>query len=95
MPRRNDRKQSSRRRIFFKLRAPFAQKVQLAGSFNSWDPASRVLRRDPKGTWKTSMLLEPGAYEFRFLVDGEWHNDPEAEQIPNSFGSTNNLLNVM
>lgn len=95
MPRKNDRKQSARRRISFKLRAPKAQKVQLAGTFNSWDPATRVLRRDAKGTWKTSMLLEPGTYEFRFLVDGEWINDPDADQVSNPFGTANSLLTVM
>ena len=95
MPRKNGRKAPTRRRVSFKLSAPEAQKVHLAGSFNEWDLASRILRRDTKGIWKTSMLLEPGTYEFRFLVDDEWRNDPEAEQVTNAFGSSNSLLTVM
>jgi hypothetical protein len=40
------------------------------------------------------MLLPPGTYEYRYVVDGEWQNDTEMEQIPNEFGEKNCLLTV-
>ncbi|MCZ6636009.1 MAG: isoamylase early set domain-containing protein [bacterium] len=85
----NGRKKPARRRVSFKLDAPKAQRVNLVGTFNHWDPKARTLRQDPKGTWKTNMLLEPGQYEFRFLVDGNWRNDPESKYVCNAFGSEN------
>lgn len=95
MPGKNGHSQAVRRRISFKLKAPSAEKVQLVGTFNDWNPDARVLRRDDKGTWKTSMMLAPGRYEFRYLVDGEWSNDPESELAPNAFGSANNVMKVL
>jgi len=95
MPRKNSRKAPSRRRVSFKFCAPGAKKVNLVGNFNDWDASARVLRKDAKDIWKTSMLLAPGTYEYRYVVDGAWENDPEAEQVPNAFGEQNCLLTVM
>jgi len=40
-------------------------------------------------------LLTPGRYEYRFLVDGQWRNDPEcAECVANPFGSENCVIHV-
>ena len=61
----------------------------LTGSFNNWDTESRHLKRGKKYTWSTYMMLEPGTYEYRFMVDGKWKNDPEAETVPNPFNSQN------
>lgn len=83
----------SNKRITFKLHAPDAARVSLAGDFNSWDPARHPLRRFSDGLWKKMVSLSPGRYEYRFLVDGEWHNDPECTICaPNPFGSDNCVL---
>jgi 1,4-alpha-glucan branching enzyme len=95
MPRKNGRKAPSRRRVSFKFCAPGAKKVNLVGSFNNWDTSARVLRRDAKDIWKTSMLLTPGTYEYRYVVDGKWQNDAEAEKVSNEFGEKNCLLTVL
>ena len=65
--------------------------VNLAGSFNDWDTGIRKLRSDKAGVWKTTMLLEPGTYEYRYVVDGEWRNEPLAQCVPNPVGSENCL----
>jgi hypothetical protein len=44
----------------------------IAGDFNQWNPSSRPLQQDTKGTWKISLDLKPGKFEYRFLLDGEW-----------------------
>ena len=39
--------------------------------------------------------LGPGAHRYRFIVDGEWRDDPECKsRVPNPFGGVNSLLTV-
>lgn len=81
---------ANKQRAYFRLTAPGAKEVVVRGSFNEWK--SRPLKRQRNGVWTTWMMLEPGRYQYRFFVDGEWQNDPEAETIVNEYGSTNCLL---
>jgi hypothetical protein len=47
------------------------------------------------GKWAKELALPPGRYEYRFVVDGQWVDDPAAtELIPNSFGTANAVLVV-
>jgi Glycogen recognition site of AMP-activated protein kinase len=40
-------------------------------------------------------FLEPGTYEYCFVVDGKWIPDPLAkEMVPNPFGSRNSVITV-
>lgn len=76
----------------FSLSAPQAQSVFLSGDFNQWDLSSHPLKRDKNGMWKISLNLNPGQYEYRFLVDGEWQNDPSClDFVENLFGTSNCL----
>ncbi|MDA0748247.1 MAG: glycogen-binding domain-containing protein [bacterium] len=83
-----------RKRVYFKLENQEAEHVALAGSFNEWDPEARVLKRGEEGVWRTFLSLEPGVYQYRFVVDGQWQNDPEASVVSNPFGTTNNVRMV-
>lgn len=85
---------SSKKRVYFKLQAPAAKSVALVGTFNNWNPKSRTLKQDAKGVWRTWMMLQPGTYEYRFLVDGQWRNAPDADEVPNPFGTRNNVQAV-
>ncbi len=88
-------KKETKKRVIFKLDNPSAQEVFLAGSFNSWSPAAKQLKKDSKGIWKTTMMLSKGVYEYRFVVDGVWQDDPEnPDKSMNEFGSYNSVLNV-
>jgi 1,4-alpha-glucan branching enzyme len=78
------------KKIPFEFLAPGAQEVYLAGGFNNWDNNANPMKKDKKGLWKTTLSLKPGRYEYRFLVDGNWENDPScAGCVPNEFGSQN------
>jgi 1,4-alpha-glucan branching enzyme len=86
---------NTKKRITFKLNNPEAREVLLAGSFNAWDPSARPLKKDAKGVWKTIMMLPKGTYEYRFVVDGQWVDDPESvEKQTNEFGSLNSIIVV-
>lgn len=81
------------KKAVFSLTAPDAQSVQLAGDFNSWNPAVNPLKKSSKGVWKINLNLSPGRYEYRFLVDGKWQNDPQcSSHAANPFGEENCLL---
>jgi 1,4-alpha-glucan branching enzyme len=82
-------------RVNFTLPAPEAHSVLLVGDFNNWNTYSHLLKKYSNGRWKTSISLEPGRYEYRFVVDGVWQNDPQCTAFtPNPFGSTNCVLLV-
>ena len=84
-----------RKRVQFKLAGVAeAEKVFLCGTFNEWDTSSAPLKRGRNGEWKTSVLLHPGRYEYRFLVDGEWVDDPDAETVANPLGTANCVIDV-
>jgi hypothetical protein len=39
--------------------------------------------------------LEPGTYHYRFLVDGQWRDDPECTlRVDNPYGSNNAVRQV-
>lgn len=86
-------KTSESKAMEFKLRAPEAKRVSLAGSFNNWDAKSLVAKKDAKGIWTIKAAFVPGKYEYKFVVDGSWINDPSCkETVPNTLGSTNSVL---
>lgn len=72
------------------LKAPGAKSVIVTGSFCDWTNEGHPLKHDGTGTWKATLTLHPGQYEYRFLVDGEWQDDPTCpERVPNPFGTEN------
>ncbi len=69
--------------------------VLVAGTFNGWRPEAGPLVRTEDGEWNIRLLLEAGQYEYRFVVDGVWVDDPRATQsAPNPHGSRNSVLRV-
>ena len=82
-------------RVCLGLTHPTAQKVCIAGSFNDWHPSVTPMVRLDDGEWAKELALPPGRYEYRFVVDGQWVDDPAAtELIPNPFGTPNAVLEV-
>jgi len=85
----------SKKRVTFKIQGGDANEVLLAGSFNAWNPSARPLKKDAKGVWKTTMMLPRGSYEYLFVVDGRWMEDPECnDRQINEFGSYNSIIIV-
>ena len=81
------------KKAIFTFTAPEAQRVQLAGDFNSWDPNAHPLKRTSGERWEIRLNLSPGRYEYKFLVDGQWQNDPNcADFASNPFGDENCVL---
>lgn len=84
-----------KKRVTFSLHAPEAQEVSVAGTFNDWNPEGHSLKKDKKGMWKTALTLLPGTYEYRFVVNGEWQEDPACQdRCLNAFGTYNSVLTL-
>jgi 1,4-alpha-glucan branching enzyme len=89
------KQRGKKRRVLFSLEASTANKVSLGGDFNNWDTQAHLMRKDANGVWKKTLMLPPARYEYKFLVDGRWWNDPKNDQTcPNCFGTLNNVLIV-
>mgnify|MGYP006280412877 CR=1 FL=1 len=74
---------------------PTARRVYLAGDFNSWDPEGRRMVKVRGGTFNARLNLQPGRYEYKFIVDGQWCHDVTADQqVQNSQGTFNSVLQV-
>ncbi len=77
-------------KVEFGITAPEAKQVFLAGDFSDWQQKPIELKRQKNGRWKTYVPLDPGTYQYRFLVDGQWVNDPECTNLTtNPFGDSN------
>jgi hypothetical protein len=53
-----------------------ANRVNLAGSFNNWDPNILKMMRTDSG-WIANVKLGPGKYWYKFIVDGDWKTDDD------------------
>ncbi len=79
----------------FLLHAPQAKSVYVTGSFNDWAFDESCRMQDTEGDWKVSISLKPGLYQYQFIVDGKWQEDPaNPRQERNSFGDLNSLVEI-
>jgi Glycogen recognition site of AMP-activated protein kinase len=84
-----------KREVIFTLLAPGARQVHVAGNFNCWRPDATPLKSTDPGKWLARLMLRSGQYEYRFVVDGRWIEDPQAVQrMVNSYGEFNSVLIV-
>jgi 1,4-alpha-glucan branching enzyme len=89
------RSSSGNKQITFTMDAPQARSVSVAGSFCEWKTDCHPMHKDRNGDWSVTLPLPFGNYQYRFLVDGEWHDDPKCtSRAPNPFGTENCVLSV-
>lgn len=81
--------------VQFRLGAPAAQEVALVGDFNGWRPEHR-LHQGAAGVWSVDVALEPGVYNYVFVVDGKaWRLDPLAPQVTDGLGGASSRVDVL
>ncbi len=75
--------------------APAAREAFLAGSFNDWSTTATPMTRSDDGTFSTTLVLSPGSYPYKFVVDGTWTTDETADQfVDDGFGGRNSVIVV-
>ncbi len=57
---------------------PDANEVYLTGDFNQWQPRENQMLKAQDGSFRVKIKLPPGQYQYKFIVDGVWYNDPDA-----------------
>jgi hypothetical protein len=91
--------EQANREIVVRFRNRDAADVRLAGDFNGWIPdkdvRSMVETEGATRVWTKVLRLPPGTYEYRYVVDGEWREDPENPlAVPGPVGGRNSILVV-
>jgi hypothetical protein len=74
---------------------PSVEQVEVAGSFNGWNPSATPMSKQD-GVWHAVLVLPPGNYEYMFVVDGKrWVTDPLAVAThDDGFGGSNAVLDL-
>ena len=94
MAKKNEKK-IARRSVTFKLEDAPGRQVFVAGCFSNWEPKHKLADREGRGVYTARILLAPGEYQYKFVVDGEWRLDSANPNfVPNDFGTLNSLLKV-
>jgi len=83
--------------VVFSFEAPpGTNAVYLAGEFNGWRPDLDLMNDDDgDGIWTMTYDLAPGTYQYKFVADGQWFQDPNnPEAAPDGFGGNNSVIAV-
>ena len=82
--------------VLFVLDVPNAKSAAVTGEFTNWSRDGIPMQKDDKGgLWKVVLDIQPGEYEYRYIVDGVWIRDPNnRDYVRNEFGQENSLLIV-
>ncbi|MFH2045833.1 MAG: glycogen-binding domain-containing protein [Pseudomonadota bacterium] len=84
---------TGKKRVTFFIEAQQANNVSLMGDFNDWNDKKHPMKKENSDVWKKTIFLNPGRYEYMFLVDGQWQKDPHNDQLcQNNFGTHNNYI---
>lgn len=80
----------------FEFQSSEARTVSIAGSFNDWQPNATPMVALGDGYWVKELTLPSGRYEYRFVMNGEWVDDPNAkETLPNPHSGVNAVRTVI
>lgn len=93
---RNKRAVHPARPVQLNVRFPDAASVNVIGDFNQWQENQSIpLKKDSDGLWNVELSLQPGRYEYLFIVDGAKRTDPQnPNKTQNSYGGENSVLMV-
>ncbi|HUF35681.1 MAG TPA: glycogen-binding domain-containing protein [Gemmatimonadales bacterium] len=81
--------------VQFRLGDADAREVALVGDFNGWRPEQR-LHQVAAGVWSVDVALEPGVYNYVFVVDGtSMRLDPLAPRVTDGFGGASSRVAVL
>jgi enterochelin esterase family protein len=76
---------SADRRVTFRILAPQAEAVRLAGTDIPGVGRGAEMAKDPNGVWEVTLgPLDPGAYRYNFNVDGVSVIDPRSAAVSES-----------
>jgi hypothetical protein len=79
----------------FRLKGyPDASLVVLTGTFVNWSQSQLLFAREGD-EWVCRVDLDPGVYQYKFIVDGDWLLDPSnPDKAEDEAGNVNNVIEV-
>ncbi len=81
-------------KVTFTVEATDAENVFVCGDFNNWDESKHELKKLKNGNFKGTIDLDKdNTYEFKYLVDGNWINEEQADSFKwNEFAAAENSV---
>jgi 1,4-alpha-glucan branching enzyme len=77
--------------VAFRVWAPNASAVAVAGDFNSWSGTSLPLTSEGNGNWSRDVAGATEGQQYKFVITNGstlWKNDPRAREMTNSTGNS-------
>jgi 1,4-alpha-glucan branching enzyme len=69
-----------------------AKRVFLSGNFNSWSTLKGEMKK-MDGGWMLDIKLEPGIYQYKYIIGGRWSTDPNnLLEANDGAGNTNSVF---
>lgn len=84
-------------KVTFSVEAKTANEASVVGDFNNWSLDEGALSKLKNGTFKATFDLSKDAvYEFKYVIDGVFVNEPEADSFRwNDYaGAENSVLAI-
>ncbi len=76
----------------FRVWAPNASAVRVAGTFNAWNATSHPLVSEGNGYWSADINFVYAGAQYKYVITGPastvWKNDARARQLTNSVGNS-------
>lgn len=84
-------------KVTFAIEAKEANSAAVVGDFNDWNAENGTLSKLKNGTFKATYdLLKDTIYEFKYIIDGKYINDPDADSYRwNDFAGSENSVVVV
>jgi 1,4-alpha-glucan branching enzyme len=74
----------------FRVWAPFATNVYVAGEFNGWSEAAQPLTSEGNGYWSTDVPGATVGQQYKYVIVNDstkfWKNDPYAREVREEAG---------
>ena len=81
--------------VVLSISAPEAKEVYVAGEFNNWKLDENSRMEKTNGSWSKRLNLGSGKYRYRFVIDGNWTEDPNNPLTQlNSYGTLDSLVQI-
>jgi len=78
--------------VYFRVWAPNAKKVSVAGDFNEWKADADPLTAEGDGYWGVNVSSAKAGQQYKYVLDTDqgqlWKNDPYAREIKSNYGNT-------
>ncbi len=74
----------------------WADRVYVVGNFNHWSQTTTPLTQARDGIWRATVeLFEGQQYQFRYLINGTWTADFQADGFVGGEGIPYSLINLL